>query len=616
MSKPSAFFQIHGNSPENLSDLLGPRTKEGRHRPFEKFASSTVASNLILGQARAMKSFFSGVALAIALLSAACTTKNPNAMSPDAEVGETEADASDALSFASLTSLEILDAVLEPVFVPDVYSYTAKLSLLNTSSVIHFAASAETEVLVNGEPASLADGEVVLEVGIDAEEVEILVRSTSKDEETRYTIEVERSRLEQVAFAKASNNTMDSEFGESLAVSGDRIVVGAPQHESKRGIAYVWHRDGGTWVEEAILQNPSPSERSLFGASVDIDGDVLVVGAPAHNALKGRAYVYTRSGNVWALRDVLVGANLDEGDRFGAVVAVHGDTIAVGAMFDDSFYTGTSGPPAGSSNNTVANSGAVYLFERNGVTWEHHTFVKAPTAKSNARFAVSLDLHGDVLAVGADVDGAMYQGAIHVYEREAGVWSPTASVQASSVQPNIMFGGAVAVGSTFIVVGASFEASNGSSPSDNSAFGSGAAYVFAKVGGQWIEEAYLKASNSDEEDYFGTSVSVSGDLIAVGAPMEDGAAGGLELGGTAQANNGVGSSGAAYLFARGDQGWSMARYVKASLPKAQNLLGAAVALDQGLLVCGAPGQSSNATGTGGDESNHNANNSGAIYVIE
>lgn len=147
-----------------------------------------------------------------------------------------------------------------------------------------------------------------------------------------------------------------------------------------------------------------------------------------------------------------------------------------------------------------------------------------------------------------------------------------------------------------VVVGASSEASNGSGPGDNSANAAGAAYVFVRSGGTWSQQAYLKASNAEENDYFGTSVSISGDTIVVGAPRES-------SDGTSQTNNNMLYSGAAYVFVRSGTTWTQQAYLKSDTPGYFDSFGQAVDVQGDTLVVGAYYESSIQSG------------SGAVYVF-
>jgi hypothetical protein len=165
----------------------------------------------------------------------------------------------------------------------------------------------------------------------------------------------------------------------------------------------------------------------------------------------------------------LKASNTDAGDFFGVAVSVSGDTVVVGAAAEDSNATGVNGDQ---SNNSATNSGAAYVFVRNGTTWSQQAYLKASNTGVGDFFGRPVSVSGDTIVVGAQSEASNATGV------------------------------------------------NGDQ-SDNSAPASGAAYVFVRNGTTWSQQAYLKASNTGAVDVFGYSVSVSGDTVVVGAYRED-----------------------------------------------------------------------------------------------
>jgi trimeric autotransporter adhesin len=189
----------------------------------------------------------------------------------------------------------------------------------------------------------------------------------------------------------------------------------------------------------------------------------------------------------------LKASNTGVDDYFGDSVALSGDTLAVGASGEGSAAQGVGGDQA---NNTASDSGAVYVFQRSGTTWLQEAYLKASNTGAGDLFGTSVALSGDTLAVGAFREDSGARGV-------------------------------------------------GGDQDDNSASDSGAVYVFRRSGTVWQQEAYIKASNTGADDYFGYSVALSGDTLAVGAPYEDSAAQGV---GGDQTDNTASDSGAVYIF--------------------------------------------------------------------
>ena len=191
-----------------------------------------------------------------------------------------------------------------------------------------------------------------------------------------------------------------------------------------------------------------------------------------------------------------------------------------------------------------------------------------------------------------------------------------AYVKASNAEANDYFGSSVAASGNTLVIGAWLEDSNATGvngdQSDNSAFSSGAAYIFVRAGTNWTQQAYLKASNAERVDRFGFSVAVSDDTVVIGAYEESSSA--LGVNGN-QSDNSAGQSGAAYVFVRSGTNWTQQAYLKAANTGAGDWFGLTVAVSGDTVVVGAPFEDSNATGVNGDQGNDSAENSGSAYVF-
>ncbi len=449
----------------------------------------------------------------------------------------------------------------------------------------------------------------------------------------------------QTAYLKSNNTRTDDQFGCAVAVSGDTVVVGdrfessttngvnsTPVRTSKLvGAAYVFVRSGSTWVQQAYLKPPEGGLGDWFGCSVAISGDTVVVGAkhedgsaktvdgiPDDRATSaGAAYVFVRHGGAWTQQAYLKSSNAERGDQFGHSVAVHGDVVAVGAPYEDSSTTGV---------NTVADeealgSGAVYVFRRNGSVWTQEAYLKASNAGSNDLFGWSVSIFGDGLAVGARFedsgstgvysipnDDAPDAGAAYVFSRRGSDWTQEAYVKARNAGSGDNFGISVAIGASSLIVGA--QAEDGSAASslgvpDDGVPDSGAAYVFVRSGPRWIQEAYLKSRVPSVEAGFGFSVGLWNDTIIVGSAGDDGALNGF---------GGV-DSGSAEIFKYAENSWSSRAYVKAGNGGSGDYFGYSTAVDTGLIVVGAIGESSSTTGINSvpDDS---APKAGAAYIFE
>jgi hypothetical protein len=324
----------------------------------------------------------------------------------------------------------------------------------------------------------------------------------------------------------------------------------------------------------------------------------------------------------------------------GLVLSGDGSTLAVGAPWDDS---GDTGVGSSAANDSATDSGAVYVLTRTDVgTWERQAYIKAPNSEAADEFgsAISLSADGSVLAIssiledsaaiGTDGDqannSAADSGAVYVYSRDdTGAWNFDAYLKAANTTAGDHFGGAVTLSGDgkWLAVGAYNEGSNASGINGDSgndlAPASGAVYVFRRneLDGSWIQQAYLKASNSEMDDLFGWSAQMdgTGEVLVIGAFGEDSAAAGIN--GT-QGDNTQGESGAAYVFTRNATDiWSQRAYIKASNPGSSDVFGYSVALadDGRTLAVGAPNESSAAVGIDGNQLDNSFQSSGAVYVF-
>ncbi len=399
------------------------------------------------------------------------------------------------------------------------------------------------------------------------------------------------------------------------------------------GAAYIFVRDGGgIWSQQAYLKASNTGTNDEFGSSVAVSGDTVVVGAwlefsnatgvngnQADNGAtrSGAAYVFVRDGvGAWSQQAYLKASNTDADDRFGISVGASGDTVVVGASGEASNAIGVNG---NQGDNNVSFAGAAYVFVRDGDgAWSQQAYLKASDTHEFVSFGYSVSVSGNTVVVGNDAyANAGAPGAAYVFVRDGGVWGQQAYLKASDTGASDAFGFSVAVSGDTVVVGAFGEDSNATgvngNQANNSAAESGAAYIYVRDGvGAWTQQAYLKASNPDAGDYFGYSVGVSDETVVVGARLEDSDATGVD--GNQSYNSAV-QSGAAYVFVRDVGGvWSQQAYLKASNTGANDEFGFSVCVSGDTVVVGAYHENSNATGVNGSQRNDHAD-SGAAYVF-
>ena len=440
----------------------------------------------------------------------------------------------------------------------------------------------------------------------------------------------------QQAYLKASNTGDGDLFGFSVAIDGDTAVVGAPSENgiaADSGAAYVFFRDGGAWSEQGYLKASNAGITDEFGTSVAVSGNTVVVGAPLENggaADAGAAYVFVRTGTTWSQQAILKASNAGFEDKFGTSVSVSGDTVLVGAPFEDSNATGVDGTE---SNNDAGSAGAAYAFLRTGSTWAQQAYFKASNTGSGDQFGFSVVIDADTAVIGANhEDGdsdvinagegnndAGDAGAAYVFTRSGTIWIHRAYLKAVNSDANDDFGFSVSLSNDTIAVGAPGEDSDATDVNGNPNNNfppyetSGAAYVFTGSGATWAQQAYVKASNPEETDNFGRTLSVDGNALIVGAYLEDSDAEGINGDGN---SNGAPSSGAAYVYLRDGTTWTREAYLKASNTGGGDFFGHSVAVSSPTFIVGAYGEDSAASGVDGSQISEGSPNSGAAYVIE
>ncbi len=416
------------------------------------------------------------------------------------------------------------------------------------------------------------------------------------------------------------------EASNATTVNGD----GSNNSASGAGATYVFVRSGSSWSQQAYLKANNSGAFDQFGKSVAVSGDTIVVGSPyessnatavngdgSNNSASGAgaAYVFVRSGNTWSQQAYLKANNSGGSDNFGWSAAVAGDTIVIGAPYEASNATTVNGD---GSNNSFSGAGAAYVFVRSGTTWSQQAYLKANNSRGGAIFGSSVAVAGDTVVVGASQESsnAARAGAAYVFVRSGTMWSQQAYLNANNSGVADEFGTSVAVAGDTVVVGAYGEDSNATTVngdgSNDSFSTAGAAYVFVRSGSSWSQQAYLKANNSGAGDQFGWSVAVAGDTVVVGAPYE--ASNATSVNGDGN-NNNANLAGAAYVFVRSGSSWSQQAYLKANNSGSHDQFGFSVAVSSDTVVAGAPYEASNATTVNGNGSNDSANNAGAAYVF-
>ncbi len=400
------------------------------------------------------------------------------------------------------------------------------------------------------------------------------------------------------ALLKAPVPESNAHFGAAVAIAADggTLVVSAPDEDDGRGAAYVYTSSAGNWVLQARVQAAVADPDDGFGQALALsaDGSTLAVTAsgedgagtganqdPANNLAEnsGAAYVFVRNAGVWSQQAYLKASNTGGGDQLGGLggslpgnvaLSADGDTLVVGAPYEDSASTGINGIE---QDENADDAGAAYVFTRSGASWSQQAYLKASNTGAEDLFgtAVTLSADGNRLAIGAPredsnatgINGNQASedlsdaGAVYVYERSGGTWSQTAYLKASNTGSGDWFGGRLAIAADGMTLLASAALEDGTSAgvngneATNTAADSGAGYVFDLDGSTWTQSAYLKAANTATNDLLGFAVAITGDgdMLAVSARAEDSDARGINLsGGGSPLDNSAVDAGAVYLY--------------------------------------------------------------------
>ena len=371
----------------------------------------------------------------------------------------------------------------------------------------------------------------------------------------------------------SNDNASGDFFGVRMSMSGDTVVIGSP-HDSRdaswSGSAYVFVKDGSGWVQQQKLLPTTPAHDQVFGLSVSIDGDTIVVGSPGEGdaimPFVGAAYVFVRNGSNWVLQQKLLLPEPRSGQGFGGAVAINGNSIVVTASGD-------------SDGNFRPGTASVFTRDQNGV-WSLQQKVRASDLIQDQMYGGSVAISGDTVLVGSEYMSPIHGagiGAVYVYERVGNVWTERNKLTSSTWRGGYEFGRYLAIEGNIAVIGAYHE--------EHGANTRGSVYVFVRDKGEWAQQQKLFVKEDlAESDFFGVSVAIHGTTIIAG-------------------NSGADEQrGAAYIFTADDKlNWSQQTKLVAGDGLIEDHFGTAVASNGSEVLVGATGK--NVTGP----------SSGAVY---
>jgi len=307
---------------------------------------------------------------------------------------------------------------------------------------------------------------------------------------------IEKTRL------TASDSYTSQYFGWQVAIYDDVILIGAygdDDNGTNAGAAYIFRRDPqtGTWDQQVKLLPADGDAYDKFGYSVSLWGNYALIGAPLYNGDIGSVYLFKRTGNTWIQEAKLIAENGVGEALFGCAVSVQENYAVIGAHYDE---------------EKGHDAGAAYIFHFDGLQWVQQAKIFSSDINKADSFGMSVSISGETVVVGASPKANAY-----IFRRKENTWTEEAILTKDYYT---QFGCSVSIEGGFVVIGAYYDDTFGSA--------SGCGYIYRYENNIWTEEAKLLASDGNEGDWMGWSVSLKDDQVLVGASRQY--AGGINSG--------------------------------------------------------------------------------------
>lgn len=485
-----------------------------------------------------------------------------------------------------LTSLAVPG--LTPAFAPEVTEYTTSVPLLRESAKLTLAAVNGVEVLINGEPLEGKSEWTASALEIGSNVTTITLNAPGRPSRT-YKLDLKRGGEQDPLVAPKSLGAGDA-FGFSVAVSGDRLLVGAPFEDGSTanpegdaddarkdsGAVYLYeYTKGAGWSEKAYLKAETPTANEHFGYSIAIDGDRFAVGAS--NNTGGAVYTFEFKNGVPVRTDVLR-ANPQGQPSYARAIAMQKDRLVVGVAGD---------------NAGADEAGSVMVYEHDGSGWQFITKLQSETPGTWDYLGSSVALDGDLVASGATgrlIGGKQFAGVVYVFERGPAGWKQADVLVPPTPETSGFFGESVSISGNRIAT-SQFNGTVGLSP--------GSAHVFLRgASGKFTLENALRPNDAPQDgDSFGQRVLFAGDVLLIGATCESSGMPGLGADGSGMLRY----SGALYLFSHASGMWQQQWMIKSTSPTAYEYFGLGLGAGGDRFVVGAatdllPDGSSSRTG--------------------
>ncbi|GLR18809.1 FG-GAP repeat protein [Portibacter lacus] len=351
------------------------------------------------------------------------------------------------------------------------------------------------------------------------------------------------------------------QIGNAVSISGNYAIAGARNasvgNNNGQGKVYLFTKNGDHWLDGLFKTSSDGSAGDYFGSAVSISNDYALIGAPGKdvggNAEQGKAYIFKKNNGSWAEESSLVSSDGTISDNFGSSLSISGDYAIIGAPY-----------------KTVGSNefqGKAYIFKRDGMIWSEHAILTAPDGMEYDQFGSEVSISGDYVIIGVegkDVGSNTNQGKAYIFKRSGSAWNLQSELLASNETAYSFFGSAVSISGDYASV-TYFDYSVGE-------FGQGKVCVYKRSGTSWNEQVCIIDANGADIDQFGSSLSMSGDHLVIGASQKN------------VLNNS--NQGKGFIYKRSGSLWSEQAGVVSSDGKAGDFFGFSVAIDGNNVIIG------------------------------
>ncbi len=302
-----------------------------------------------------------------------------------------------------------------------------------------------------------------------------------------------------------NNPKQGAYFGRFVAQNDNYMVISAYKDfgkASSSGSLFIFQNKNGQYVQTQKIFPEDGTVEQFFGYSIGINNNWIITGAhhdSSKGASSGAAYILEKNNsNDWVISQKLVPDELSEADEFGKKVDLYGQFAVSSSYLDD---------------DLGINSGSVYIFKMDSGYWHKFSKIYASTPAKYSQFGLSVDLFKDKLIVGAPFEGDKEFGSTYIFEFIDNKWVETAKLMPEGLNDFDQFGITVKISDGFAFVS--------SIKDDDLGKNSGAVYVFKKTDTRWDYFQKLKAPDGAEGDGFGIDIELSDSIAIIGSYFDD-----------------------------------------------------------------------------------------------